>query len=187
MKGLPSHVDLSPFAGAELTQLCLGVNQVQFHFANQTSIDVESAMIVRGPGGETRVQDYAQAASLLASMLGARLLVTTRQDDGGVLLLFDSGREIRVLNDSAQFESFQLRVRGQVYVGRINLSNPEIAEARPRRISFRPGWPRSTLALRACATPLRKNNSSDHAHSRTSNGVSATGCSSPSSLAPSRP
>ncbi len=117
MKGLPSTIDLAPLSDAELIQLCFGVAQVQFHFSNQTSVTAESAIVVRAPSGEQRVEDYVQGASLLASLLGNRLLGAVRKEDGGVLLRFEGGRDVRVLNDSAQFESLQIRIGGQTYVG----------------------------------------------------------------------
>jgi hypothetical protein len=117
MKGLPSNIDLAPFSDAELIQLCFGVAQVQFHFSNQASVNVESAIVVGGPSGEQRVEDYGQVAPLLTSLLGTRLLGAVRKEDGGVLLRFEGDRDIRVLNDSTQFESFQIRIGGLTYVG----------------------------------------------------------------------
>jgi hypothetical protein len=117
MKGLPSQIDLTPFAETEFIQLCIGVGQVQFHFSSQNSVNVEGGMIVSDPTGHRRVENYAEGASLLASMLGTRLLDVTGQEDGGVLLRFQGDRNVRVLNDSAQFESFQVVVNGQTHIG----------------------------------------------------------------------
>ena len=117
MKGLPPTIDLAPFSEAELIQLCFGVAQVQFHFSNQTSVYVESAMVVRGPKGEQRVEDYVLGASLLTGLLGHHLLSAVRKEDGGLLLRFEDDVDVRVLNDSTRFESFQIRIGDQTYVG----------------------------------------------------------------------
>jgi hypothetical protein len=116
MKGLPSNIDLTALSGAEVTQLCFGAAQLQIHFANQSSIAVESDMVLVNPEGEVRVEDYSQAASLLCGLLGDQVLAATRREDGGLLIRFHGGIALHLLNDSAQFESFQVLLAGQIYV-----------------------------------------------------------------------
>ena len=116
MKGLPANIDLAPFSDTELIQICLASAQVQLHFSNRNSVFVESAIIIRGPHGETRVNDYGQVASLLASLLDVRLLGAFREEDGGLLLRFEGDRDIRLLNDNVSVESFQLCIGGQIFV-----------------------------------------------------------------------
>jgi Family of unknown function (DUF6188) len=116
MKGLPSNVDLAPLSGTEVIQICFGATQLQIHFANQSSIFVESEVVFVNADGEVRIEDYSQAASLLCRILGDRTLAATRREDGGLLMTFAGGITLQVLNDSARFESFQVRVAGHTYV-----------------------------------------------------------------------
>ena len=116
MKGLPVNIDLAPLSGTEAIQLRFGEHQVQIHFANESSISVESTMVLSAGAGDVRIDDYPHAASLLCRILGDRVLGATRGDDGGLLFRFESGTTLRVLNDSARYESFQVQVAGQTYV-----------------------------------------------------------------------
>jgi hypothetical protein len=97
-------------------QLCFGTAQVQIHFANRSSITVESEMVFVNAEGEVRGEDYSQAASLLCRILGDQVLAAQRREDGGLLLRFHRGITLHVLNDSAQCESFQVLLAGQIYV-----------------------------------------------------------------------
>jgi hypothetical protein len=116
MKGLPSNIDLTPLSAAMVSHLCFTVAQVQIHFDNGNSIVIESAMVVVSSEKETRIEDYPQGASLLCGFLDDRVLVATREEDGSLLVRFEGGSALHVLNDSRQFESFQVHVAGHTYV-----------------------------------------------------------------------
>lgn len=117
MKGLPLAIDLTRFSAAQVIQLCFGENEFQIHFDNNVRVVVESTIVFRDPSSDdVPIEKYGQAASLLCRVLGNRILLAARLDDGGLLLRFDSGTELHVLNDNVQFESFQVHVAGQTYV-----------------------------------------------------------------------
>ncbi len=117
MNGLPRSIDLTGLIGAHLIQLCFGENEFQIHLDSDAKIVVESRVTMRsGPSGETRIDDYAQAASVICSLLGTQIQFATRTDDGGLLLRFDSGTELRVLNSNTEYESFQVHLGGHIYV-----------------------------------------------------------------------
>lgn len=116
MNGLPSNIDLTPLSATEVIQICFGTAQLQIHFANQSSILVESGVVFVNADEEVQIEDYSQAASLLCGILGDRTLAATRREDGGLLVTFAGGITLHVLNDSTRFESFQVRVAGHTYV-----------------------------------------------------------------------
>ena len=117
MDGLPLDVDLNALVGCAVIQLRIEVGQLQIHFDNGDSVTVESAIVVTGTNDDARIDEYGPAASLLCRLLDDRVSGATREEDGGLRLRFASGTKLRVLNDSALFESLQVRVAGHLYVG----------------------------------------------------------------------
>jgi hypothetical protein len=117
MNGLPLGIDLTKFNDARVIQLCFGENQLQFHFDNDDSVAVEGKVIIRGSvSTDTRVDRYATEATRLCGVLGKRVSLASRVDDGGLRLRFENGIEITVLNSKKQYESFQVHIGGTTHV-----------------------------------------------------------------------
>jgi len=117
MKGLPPTVDLTSLSRARVIQLCFGENEFQVHFDNTARVVVESDMTLCEPQSiDVRIVKYGEAASQLCRILGDRVLNAVRTADGGLLLRFERGAELQILNNNAQFESFQVHIAGETYV-----------------------------------------------------------------------
>jgi hypothetical protein len=116
MNGLPSDLDLTPLVGTSVNQICFGMHQLQIHFDERSGVFVESPVVFSGIEGDIPIDDYAIDASLLCRLLGGRVIEATRDSQGGLILRFDGGNALHVLNDGPNFESFQVRLPGQFYV-----------------------------------------------------------------------
>jgi hypothetical protein len=116
MNGLPSDLDLTPLVGAIVIQVCFGVHQLQIHFDESRGVFVESPVVFSGVEGDVPIDDYAMAASLLCRLLGNHVIEATRDNQGGLMLRFGGGIALHVLNDQPHFESFQVRLAGQLHV-----------------------------------------------------------------------
>ena len=86
------------------------------HFDERSGVFVESPVVFSGIEGDIPIDDYAIDASLLCRLLGGRVIEATRDSQGGLILRFDGGNALHVLNDGPNFESFQVRLPGQFYV-----------------------------------------------------------------------
>lgn len=118
MNGLSANVDLTPLSGVRVIQLCFGENELQLRFDTGARAVVESVVVYRDAAAlELRTSKYSEAAAVLCRMLGQQVLSAARETDGGLYLRFENGDELRILNDSAKYESFQLHIAGQTHVG----------------------------------------------------------------------
>ena len=126
MYGVPRDLDLSRFIGATLIQVCLGEFQVQFHFHaaggvgshRMLHIDVERRWELRDESD--RIVDRAEPnsdrhASRLHRLLGRAVTETVVDAPCSFALRFASGEELRVFDDSDQYESFSIQP-GDIFV-----------------------------------------------------------------------
>jgi hypothetical protein len=117
MNGLPTDLDLTPFLGAEVLQVCIGRHQLQIHLHERIQVAVEGGCILRGASQPAmRIEQYGESASSLCRLIGAEVRSASRTDDGGLLLQLSNDLEFQALNDSKQFESFQIHFGDKVYV-----------------------------------------------------------------------
>ena len=126
MYGVPRDLDLSRFVGPKLIQVCLGEFQVQFHFQAAGSvgsdgmlhIGVERHWELRDESG--RIVDRAEPNSereayRLHRLLGRAVVRTAVDAPRSFALRFASGEELRVFDDSDQYESFSIQP-GDIFV-----------------------------------------------------------------------
>ena len=126
MYGVPRDLDLNRFVGATLIQICLGEFQVQFHFQTASRggsegmlhIDVERRWELRDATG--RIVDGAEPNSRrdayrLHRLLGHAVAGTEVDAPRSFALRFAGGEELRVFDDSDQFESFSIQP-GDIFV-----------------------------------------------------------------------
>ncbi|MDB5338641.1 MAG: hypothetical protein JWN70_4260 [Planctomycetaceae bacterium] len=115
MYGVPADLNLVFLHGAELTQVCLGLYQLQFHFHPAGSISVEGgwelldAVNTRLDG---RHDGPARPPYQLHRLLGHRVAGTEVSAPDWFALRFEDGLVLRVFDDSPQYESFQIEPGG---------------------------------------------------------------------------
>lgn len=111
MNTLRPDSDLEQLSGLELLQVCLGRHQTQLRFDKQTMIAFE-AVGVLDPGG-IELATPAVAGASLAPLLGTTLLAVRLDREENLVLQFSGGQCLRVENDIANLESFEVVVAGK--------------------------------------------------------------------------
>jgi hypothetical protein len=115
MYGVPPTLDLTFLHGTELIQVCLGQYQVQFHFHPTATLLVEGDWELFGAGGmmldqskpAPRIDPYQ-----LHRLLGQKVVTTEVSSPQWIALRFEAGYLLRVLDSSAEYESFTIEPGG---------------------------------------------------------------------------
>ena len=123
MYGVPDDLDLTGFHGATLIQIALAEHNLYFHFQDTDagplrSILVEGGWEVRAADGEVLDQVQAHAAReyyRVHRLLGQSVVSSSVDAPRSFALRFGSGLELRVFDDSEQYESFSIQP-GDVFV-----------------------------------------------------------------------
>ncbi len=112
MFGVPSNLDLKHFTGVECTQVCLGLHQVQIHFAKAVSISIEGRWELCDSDGEILDQskNLKQQECMRLHVIVGRTVVETRiAAPKSITIVFDNGLVLEVFDSSHEFESFQIQ------------------------------------------------------------------------------
>jgi hypothetical protein len=114
MNGGPANLDLRFLLDATLVQVCIGPWDVQFHFHPAGSIFVQGGWELRDHRGvivdrSSEVQAAEREPFLVHRLLGLRVASTEVSAPPWLALRFDGGQELRIFDDSDQFESFQIQ------------------------------------------------------------------------------
>ena len=123
MYGVPTDLDLTGFHGATLIQIALAEHNLYFHFQEAEagpvrSILVEGGWEVRAADGELvdQVQEHATREYYRVHRLLSQSVVGSSVDaPRSFALRFTSGLQLRVFDDSEQYESFAIHP-GDVFV-----------------------------------------------------------------------
>jgi hypothetical protein len=118
MYGVPADLDLSFLHGALLIQICLGQDQVQFHFHPVGSISVEGTWELLDAAGmwmDGRTNGGERPPCRSDRLLGARVVGTEVCAPSWFALRFEGGEVLRVFDDSKQYESFSIQP-GNIFV-----------------------------------------------------------------------
>lgn len=118
MYGVPSNLDLSFLHGAVLVQVCLGQFQVQFHFAPLGSIYVEGDWEFVGADGCVTDRSFPtneRPPFQLHRLLGCAVVGSDLSAPNWFALRFERGEQLRVFDNSRQFESFSIQP-GNIFV-----------------------------------------------------------------------
>ena len=111
MYGVPANLDLSFLHNGELTQVCLGLYQAQFHFHPIGSISVEGGWELLDETGRSIDRNYEKSDRppyQLHRLLGRKVLTTEVSAPKWFALTFEGGAVLRVFDDSQQYESFSI-------------------------------------------------------------------------------
>jgi len=115
MYGVPADLDLGLLGGAELTQVCLGLYQVQFLFHPVGTICVAGAWELLDAGGarlDGRHDGPDRRPFQLHRLLGRRVAGFEVAAPDWLALRFEGGEVLRVFDDDPQYESFQIEPGG---------------------------------------------------------------------------
>ena len=129
MYGVPADLDLTPFKGMDLNQICLGAFDLQFHFSSGPSsgpsITVEGSWRLTDANGDTLDESDGPVGlppgNRSRGHWRLRELLTDNVQSGEVdpprsfSLTFASGRRLTIFDDSDQYETFSIQP-GDVYV-----------------------------------------------------------------------
>jgi hypothetical protein len=109
MFGLPADTDLSFLHGRQLTQVCVGQYQVLMHFDEEVSISVDSEIDISHEATAMADQSTSSAnPGDLLPALGALVKNASAPGDGSLVISFDNGVVVKVLDSSLRYESYQI-------------------------------------------------------------------------------
>ena len=115
MHGVPANLDLAFLHGAELIQVCLGQSEVQFHFHPVGSISVEGTWELHDSAGgliDRRHEGPNRPPYQLHQLLGQPVVGSEVSAPEWFALRFANGYVLYVVDDSPQYESFQIEPGG---------------------------------------------------------------------------
>jgi len=117
--GLDKNTDLNFLNGREVTQVAIGVHQVQFAFDEDVTIYVEggfsyfdgkNVMVWKPEPGA------ADIASRTSALLGSRVDSFQGHENGTLTLEFSNGHRLTIPDSSKQYESYQITRPGTTIV-----------------------------------------------------------------------
>ena len=108
MHGFPAGMDLTPFVGVDLNQICLGRFQVNFCFNGAGTISCRGLWELRAPDGELidaecphESRDYYRLHYILDQQVVRYAVDPPRS----FTLVFGTGHALTICDDSEQYES----------------------------------------------------------------------------------
>ena len=119
MYGLSKDIDLSFLKGREVIQVAIGVYQVQFGFDEDVIIYVHSQFGYFDGHDEWTWEPERGAEQIAArtvSLLGATIQNFEGHEDGTLILTFPNGQRLTILDNSKQYESYDITRPGQTIV-----------------------------------------------------------------------
>jgi hypothetical protein len=121
--GVPEDFDNSVFVGAELERVCFGSYIVRLDFSSSEvpgplCVSTEGKYIHAGPDAEGWTDEVRLRAKSSRLMQLTDHLVTeaARLDVSRMKLDFDHGHSLTLVDDTDQYESFQIEARGRLSV-----------------------------------------------------------------------
>jgi len=117
MNGLPKDINLQPLIGAELLQVCVGRFQYILKFDLDITIATECrCWFITGQGEKLVISDNVENASLVCSLINQNVTHAEIDSYGGLLLKFSNHATLHILNDTENYESFQIHIGDNIYV-----------------------------------------------------------------------
>ncbi len=125
---MPDDFPLLDLVGQEVTQICLGIGQIQLHFYAPIAssnpkrwepgarVDIEAGYEFGLPGSDAcvvRNEEFASQGGRLGLLLGDTVVAVSRSERNELLMRFASGACLKLLNDQDGLESYHLLIGGQ--------------------------------------------------------------------------
>jgi Family of unknown function (DUF6188) len=108
MYKLPTDLELSFVTGAQLLQVCVGQNEVIVNFDRNIRITILSEIEVSVAAPAESNTRSARIAALL-DLLGAQVVHAAITAAGALVVRFESGTTLEVLEDNECYESFWIQ------------------------------------------------------------------------------
>ncbi len=110
MYGLPENFDTSFILGRTLELICFNENTVYLHFDGGLLLSIESEYAHQKPESDAVDQIY-EVPFLdpnIAQLLGSPIIDGSASTDGTLILTFENGHRLQILDTSGQYESYRI-------------------------------------------------------------------------------
>jgi hypothetical protein len=120
--GVPENFDYDVFVGAVLESVSFGAYIVHLNFSSEKSsplyIAVEGTFVHTGPeaGGWEDTVRLPTKSSRLMQLTNHLVTAAARIDQTRMRIDFDHGHQLTLLDDTDQYESFQIKASGRFWV-----------------------------------------------------------------------
>ncbi len=106
---LPHNTDVAFMLGKELLQVSIGLNEVILGFHGNLGITIQSAVVFdRKNQARRQIEAPPDIGVAFLPELGKPLINVAILDDGSFELVFSDETRVTLLNDSPQYECFQV-------------------------------------------------------------------------------
>ena len=112
MYGVPSDLDLDFLLGAELTRVCIGRSELQFHFHPVGAIHVEGTWELFDADGaiiDRGTREVVRPPYQVHRLLGRRVVACEVSAPAWFALRFEGGELLRILDSARDHESFTIQ------------------------------------------------------------------------------
>jgi hypothetical protein len=113
---LTPDIDLSFMVGQELTQVAIGLYQVQFHFNQETIVSIEDCFTYeRADNKHLWKSGELEGAGLVVQLVGS-VVTAVLAHESELEMHFSSGSKLTIGAEASAFESFTIKHRGGLIV-----------------------------------------------------------------------
>lgn len=108
MNGVPVDIDLSFLHGKRLQSVSITQFQLQLLFDDQVRLSIESVYRIDKDGSALSYDEIRGGAAEVVALLDMVVTNAYRLDEGAIRIEFGDSRALEVVDDSVQYESFQI-------------------------------------------------------------------------------
>lgn len=117
MYGLPKNFDTAFLLGQTVELVCFSANQVCLHFSNEISITIEGDFsYCKASQEEVMANPLAPSRVDIVDLLEHRITGATGEENGTLTLRFNHGSIVKCFDNSAKYESYQIRYGDHVII-----------------------------------------------------------------------
>ncbi len=123
MYGLPVDFDPTPFVGRRLDRICFAQSTIFFYFpkdlakeeilngaaSDEITIALESSFLLQARPGDAGTKQTSPVTSAeVMRLIGKNVTAAKSKRDGTLTLTFEDGAILQFLDESPQYESYQI-------------------------------------------------------------------------------
>jgi hypothetical protein len=118
MHGLNKSLDIEFLSDKSIIALQFGSSQwaVQIHIDFDISITVESMVQINENNRFLVIEDFHEKSNELCKIIGLEIKYAQISENGGLVLKLKNNVDVIIYNSNENYESFQLRVKDEIYV-----------------------------------------------------------------------